>query len=245
MFEPLIDSSFKLAMKSTKTEWDDFAYDILSEFLQAYLFVYFSSYAPAAVMGFSIFCGIQVFLLVVQKVLDINYAWAPDAPKGPKTAEELAAEDAEDVKDYESARAQCGLGGIMTVVITMLPLGMTAMQQDSPFHTQSFEVVLTVYFWVIGTMVSLAMVQLDEMIHGITVSEITMRQIQKTVTIVGVFAYFMMWYMYVLNWTWSQSPLIEAGYDIFTVWVNIICQTPLILAMACVPCLLPGILLGA
>ena len=217
MFEPLIDSSFKFAMKSTKTEWDDFAYDILSEFLQAYLFVYFSSYTPVAVMGFSIFCGIQVFLLVVQKVLDIYYAWAPDAPKGPKTAEELAAEDAEDVKDDESACMQCGVGGFVTIFVTLMPLGLTAMQQDSPFHTQSFEVVLTVYFWVIGIMVSLAMAQLDELFHGIIVSEITMRQIQKTVGVVAVFAYFMMWYMYVLNWTWSQSPLIEAGYDQFTV----------------------------
>ena len=77
LLEPIADNIFKFLMKCTETKWDDFAYGIVSEGVQCWLFIHFSSYSTAACLWFPVFCGVQVAMLILSKVLEnvVDQPW--------------------------------------------------------------------------------------------------------------------------------------------------------------------------
>jgi hypothetical protein len=212
MLEPMADNVFKFAMKYTKTEWDEFAYGVFSEALQCFLYIHFSSYSSAACLWFPIFCAFQIFLLCVQKALDLKAASA---------ASSGGDEDEEQRTELMLGGMECCMGNCMIVGSSISPLFLTLYQDNAPFRTLSFDIVLTLFYWTKGLSLTIQMAWMTEMMHREMSMKIgpleqqpaAFQQMARAVDYLKKCNVAFNVYFYVLCWIYWFSGDIEEDFD--------------------------------
>ena len=213
LFEPIIDNIFKVLMKCTETEWDDFAYDIVSEGVQCWLFIFFSSYSTAACFWFPIFCGVQVAMLILSKVLELGM------PKSDAESNDVLENCC--TQCYECCNSSC-----LVISSSITPLFLTLYQNNAPFRSNSFDVVLTCYYWLQGLTFMLQN-------PGLESGEKDFRD-DLRVLLTGGFNF----YTYILAWIyWESGDIIEDfdyGYTLFLIIIGSIFFGGLFCILCCV-----------
>lgn len=220
MLEPMADNIFKTLMKCTKSEWDDFAYDILSEGVQCFLYIHFSSYSDAALLWFPIILGVQVAMLIVQKVLDLM--------------------DPQEETDDELRQScmTCCKENSMILFFSLQPLPLTLYQDNAPFTQTSFDTILTIFYFTQGLLFTLQSTQDEEKSKDEKVEQ--PREIALLTNLLKFAGAAMGIYVYILACIYWNSGKIETSHDKnYTLYIIIGGST----ALVCLPCKLLPILM--
>ena len=213
MFEPIVDNILKFLMKFTETEWDDFAYDIVSEGVQCWLFIFFSSYSTAACFWFPIFCGVQVAMLILSKVLELGM------PKSDAESNDVLENCC--TQCYECCNSSC-----LVISSSITPLFLTLYQNNAPFRSNSFDVALTCFYWLQG---------LTTMLQNSALKSVGLTNTLQTNSLRIQYAWYLKlfrmflgvgfnFYMYILAWIyWESGDIIEDfdyGYTLFLIIIG-------------------------
>jgi hypothetical protein len=135
-FEPILDACVKQLMFCTECDWDNFVYDLISEGIQCFLYLYFCSYNETAKLVLPLMMAAQVFLMIVLKVKEK----CCDEPE-EKGEEQKAVEGM--VRIVGCVQANC-----MTLCTSIFPLFYLLYQEEAPYRQKSFEIVLACYYWI-------------------------------------------------------------------------------------------------
>jgi len=202
LLEPIADNIFKFLMKCTETKWDDFAYDIVSEGVQCWLFIHFSSYSTAACLWFPVFCGVQVAMLILSKVLELCEA---------SNAKSDAEKEEEQSNELGMSCMDCCNANAIVISSSITPLFLTLYQNNAPFRSASFDVVLTCFYWIGGLGGVLQNSMMHELIENGSIEQ--KGQCEKLGKLLKFLSFAFNFYMCVLAWIYWDSGDIEEDFD--------------------------------
>ncbi|KAL7560635.1 hypothetical protein ACA910_001319 [Epithemia clementina (nom. ined.)] len=174
---PWLDSLVKSVAYCTEaTEWDDFVVDLVSEGIQAYLYIYFCSFAIDAKYWLSLLMAGQALLILVvyRKLL-----WSCSSSlslwcccsSSPGRAREAQQENDQpsttendnnqekghrksgfwwtSAKFFLGCLSKCFVPSLFAFLLGSVTILYFVTQDDSPFQTTQFKVVFAVYAWII------------------------------------------------------------------------------------------------
>jgi len=229
-FEPMLDSIIKQLMFCTECDWDNFIYDLISEGVQCFLYIFFCSYSDEAKLWLPIMMAGQVGLMILLKVKE-------------KCCDEP--EEKTDEQKEQQAVMRCITwcqGNCMTLVSSLYPLFFLLYQEEAPYRQKTFEMVLAGNYWLADVQLQYQMKALEDAAGGDN-SGMFRLQANKSWTVrfttLGTMAFGV--YSAVLAWMYWFSPDIEETFD--KVYTMII-MVGSCLYGPCLPCIIPMILCG-
>lgn len=216
-FEPVLDAIVKQLMNCTKCDWDNFAYDLISEGIQCFLYIHFCSYDENAVLILPILMAIQVFCMIVLKV------------KEKCSKQEEQSEEQKQMQQGLQVMG-CIMANCQGVCTGIFPLFYLLYSEEAPYRQKYFEVVLACYYWVADISLQFQFTAVQEAMAGEgKVSKCTLLEGKWIARIASLLQFAFMVFTAVLAWIyWFSGDCNEdfdKGYTMFTMVMScfIIC----------------------
>lgn len=201
-FEPIIESCIKQLLNCTECDWDNFIFDILSEGLQCFLYIFFCSYSDEAKLWLPIMMAVQVFLMIVLKIKEKCC-----------DAEEQLTQEQKDAASVMQCFSWCQ-GNCVTLVTSLFPLFFLLYQADAPYRQKTFEMILTGNYWLADVSMQNQMQAMEDAAKGDSSRMLKMASgASWTVKITTLGQVAFMIYTYVLAWMYWFSPEIDKTFD--------------------------------
>lgn len=243
MLEPLAADLCGVLMFCTKTKWDDFVFAIVSEGVQCYIFMYFSSFSEEACYWFPAFCTIQVALIVWSKLVEICCMNALDKEES----------DEECMKECVQECSLCCGVNIGLTIQNVLFLGFTLYQENSPYRSIRFDTVLTFMAWLIAAKSKVDGAEMKAVVaksadpadkEANAEAKVKLRDESPGLYIVQPIFFAIgaanLVYQWVLAWNYLLSGKIEKTFDEVWTWMTVISSCVFGCTAFCGCCMMAG-----